>query len=123
MDSALIRMMVMAAALTLGLAGIARAADSLKIDGLPNDPRQFRAQVEQVIAKVDGVVQKLKGNQTAQALVLDLMQTRDNIMREIGKMDGAPGDAKWSPQEMRDSVNAMLRLLKDQYEKATAAAS
>jgi hypothetical protein len=116
-------MMVMAAALTLGLAGIARAADSLKIDGLPNDPRQFRAQVEQVIAKVDGVVQKLKGNQTAQALVLDLMQTRDNIMREIGKMDGAPGDAKWSPQEMRDSVNAMLRLLKDQYEKATAAAS
>lgn len=98
--------------------GIARAADGLKIDGLSNDPRQFRAQVDQILVKADGLIKKLKGNTTAQATVLDLLQTRDNILREIVKMDGKPGDARWAEQEMKDSVQAMLKLLKEQYDKA-----
>jgi hypothetical protein len=97
------------------------AADAVKIDGLSNDPRQFRIQVDQIIAKTDALIQRLKGNSSAQAIVLDLMQTRDNVLREISKIEASPGDAKWTVKEMRDSVQAMLKLLKDQYEKAEAA--
>lgn len=103
--------------------GVVLAADSLKLDGLSKDPRQFRMQVDQILAKVDGVIEKLKKAPKAQALVLDLMQTRDNILRKIPKIDAAPGDAKWSSQEMRDSVQAMLMPLKDQYEKAAELAA
>lgn len=101
--------------------GIVLAADGLKIDGLSNDPRQFRAQVDQILARVDSLIKKLKGTPTAQAIALDLMQTRDNILREIVKMEGTPGDAKWTAQEMRESVQAMLKLLKEQYDKAAGA--
>ncbi|MER3423534.1 MAG: hypothetical protein C4293_10160 [Nitrospiraceae bacterium] len=90
--------------------GVVLAADSLKLDGLSQDPRQFRMQVDQILAK-------------AQALVLDLMQTRDNISRKIPKIDAAPGDAKWSSQEMRDSVQAMLMPLKDRYENTAELAA
>ena len=100
---------------------VALAADTLNVDNLPNEPGQLKAQVEKIVAKVDGLVGKLKGNPAAQALVLDLMQTRDNLMRELPKVDSSPGDAKWKAKEMRHSVENMLRLLKDQYEKAAAA--
>ena len=102
--------------------GIVFAADSLKLEGLSNDPKQFRTQVDQAFAKVAGLIETLKSNPNAQPLVLDLMQTRDNILREIRKIEVAPGDAKWTAQEMRDSVKAMLMLLKDQYEKAAGMA-
>ncbi|MDE3244397.1 MAG: hypothetical protein KGO52_16985 [Nitrospirota bacterium] len=105
-----------------GVPGIAIAAESLNIEGLSKDPKAYRAQVEQILKKVDGLIEKLKGHQSAHALVLDLEQTRDNILREIPKMEVAPGDAKWGAQEMRDSVQAMLKLLKDQYEKAAGMA-
>ena len=98
--------------------GIVFAADSLNIEGLPSDPRQFRSQVGQILTKADSLVKKLKANPSAQTFALDLMQTRDNILREIVKIDGAPGDAKWTAQEMRESVQAMLKLLKEQYDKA-----
>jgi hypothetical protein len=100
----------------------ALAADSLNVGGLPKDPKAYRDQVDQILKKVDVVIGKLKGNESAKALVLDLEQTRDNILREIPKIEAAPGDAKWSSQEMRESVDAMLKLLKDQYEKAAGMA-
>jgi len=102
--------------------GTAFAAESLNIDGLPKDAKAYRVQVDQILTKVDGVIIKLKDNANAQAVVLDLEQTRDNILREIPKMDMAPGDAKWGSQEMRDSVHAMLKLMKEQYDKASALA-
>jgi hypothetical protein len=105
-----------------GMSGVVFAADGLKVEGLPNDPKQFRAQVDQILTKVDSLIKKLKANPKVQAVVLDLMQTRDNVLREISKIDSAPGDAKWTAQEMRDSVQAMLKLLKEQYDKAAGTA-
>ena len=101
-----------------GNSGVVFAADSLNVEGLPGELRQFRSQVNQILSKADRLIEKLRKIQTAQAMALDLMQTRDNILREIVKMDGAPGDAKWTAQEMRESVQAMLKLLKEQYDKA-----
>jgi hypothetical protein len=97
------------------------AADSLKVEGLPDETRQFRAAVESIIKKVDTLIEQLRGKPENQAIVLDLLQTRDDIMREIPKLDGAPGDAKWNPKEMRESVQGKLMLLKNQYEKAQEA--
>lgn len=105
-----------------GTSGVVFAADALKIEGLSNDPKQFRAQVDQILTKVDSLIKKLKTNPNVQAMVLDLMQTRDDILREIPKIESAAGDAKWTPQEMRDSVQAKLKLLKDQYDKAAGMA-
>lgn len=102
--------------------GIVFAADSLNVEGLPGDPRQFRSQVGQILTKADSLIKKLKANPSTQAIALDLMQTRDNILREIVKMEGAPGDAKWTAQEMKESVQAMLKLLKEQYDKAAGTA-
>jgi hypothetical protein len=102
--------------------GVALAADSLNIEGLPGDPRQFRSQVGQILTKADSLIKKLKANPSTQTIALDLMQTRDNILREIVKMEGAPGDAKWTAQEMKESVQAMLKLLKEQYDKAAGTA-
>lgn len=97
---------------------VAVAAESLNVEGLPKDPKAFRAQVDQIIAKVDSLLAKLKNNPKATPMVLDLMQTRDNILREILKMEVTPDGAKWTLSEGRASVEAMLRLLKDQYDKA-----
>jgi hypothetical protein len=99
------------------------AADSLNLEGLPKDPRQFRAHVDQLIGKVDILIKKLKADPKAQTMTLDLIQTRDDILREITKIESAPGDAKWTAGEMRESVQAKLKLLKDQYDKAIAMAS
>ena len=100
------------------LSGFAFAADMLKIDGLSNDPRQFRTQVDQLISKTDSLIAKLRANPNNQAIVLDLLQTRDDILRELPKVDSAPGDAKWNAREMMESVQSKLKLLKDQYDKA-----
>lgn len=94
------------------------AAESLNIAGLPKEPRAYRVQVEQSLKRVDSLIERLKGKDDVKGLVLDLEQTRDNILREISKIETAPGDAKWTAQEMRDSVDAMLKLLKEQYDKA-----
>jgi hypothetical protein len=98
---------------------LAYAADTLNIDGLPKDPKAYRAQVEQILKKVDALTEKLKGNQNARPIVLDLLQTRDDILREIPKVESTPEGSKWSLQEGRDSVDAKLKLLKDQYDKAS----
>ncbi|MGH7205887.1 MAG: hypothetical protein ACREI2_06725 [Nitrospiraceae bacterium] len=107
-----------------GVPGIALAAESLNVEGLPKDPKAYRAQVDQILKKVDGLIEKLKGSQKVPtAVVLDLIQTRDNVTREIFKVENKPDGSKWSAQDMRESVDAMLRLLKAQYEKATEMAS
>lgn len=98
--------------------GVALAADSLNVDGLPKDSRAFLVQVDQIISKVDSLLAKLKSNPKATPMVLDLMQTRDNIKREILKMQVTPDGAKWTLADGRASVEAMLKLLKDQYDKA-----
>lgn len=105
-----------------GMSGNALAADVLKIDGLSNDPKQFRIQVNQLISKTDSLITKLRANPNNQAIVMDLLQTRDDILREIPKIDSAPGDAKWTAREMMESVQSKLKLLKDQYDKAAGAA-
>lgn len=103
-----------------GVLGIALAAEELKVEGLPKDPKAFRAQVDQILKKVDGLIEKMKGNQKVPtAVVLDLIQTRDNVTREIYKVENKPDGSKWGAQDMRESVDAMLKLLKAQYEKAT----
>lgn len=106
-----------------GMSGFAFAADVLKIDGLSSDPKQFRTQVDQLISKTDGLIAKLRANPNNQAVVLDLIQTRDDILREIPKIDSAPGDAKWTAREMMESVQSKLKLLKDQYDKASGSAT
>lgn len=104
-----------------GIPGAALAAE-LNVEGLPKEPKAFRAQVEQILGKVDSLVAKLKGNASALPVVLDLLQTRDNILREILKMEVTPEGAKWTLAEGRASVEAMLRLLAEQYEKASTMA-
>jgi hypothetical protein len=106
-----------------GMSGVAFAADAMKIDGLSNDPKQFRAQVEQLINKTDALIAKLKTNPAFQTAVLDLLQTRDDILRELPKIDSVPGEAKWTPKEMRESVESKLKLLKDQYDRASGLTS
>ncbi len=98
--------------------GLATAAESLAVDSLPNDVRQFRAQVEKIITKVDALIEQLRDRPNSRVIILDLLQTRDDILREVPKMDSAPGDAKWNQKEMRESVQDKLRLLKGQYDKA-----
>ena len=106
----------------LGWTGIGHAAESLKTEALATDPAQFRVQVMQAVSRADALIAKLKGKPEAQAAVLDLMQTRDNILRELPKVETKAGDAKWDSKEMRESVADMLRLLKLHYEKAEALA-
>lgn len=101
----------------------ALAADVLKIDSLSNDPKQFRAQVQQLLGRTDILIAKLKDNPALQPVVLDLLQTRDDILRELPKIDAAPGDAKWTAEEMEESVRAKLKLLKEQYDKASESGS
>jgi hypothetical protein len=65
---------------------------------------------------VDALIGKLNGKGASPAL-LDLIQTRDNVLRELPKVESAPDGAKWTAKDARESVDAMLRLLKQQYEK------
>ncbi len=98
---------------------LAEAAEPLTIDGLPQDPKAYRAQIEQLLKKVDELVNKLKGNPEALPVVLDLQQTRDDIMRELPKAETVPDGAKWTIEEGRASIEAKLQLLKALYDKAS----
>src|SRR5581483_11872673 len=103
---------LLVAAAVIGWLSVGAAfADELKVENLPADPKAFRVQVDQIIDKL-----KDKGFSPA---LLDLIQTRDNIMREVYKVENAPDGSKWTSKEARASVDAMLRLLKEQYEKAS----
>lgn len=92
-------------------------ADSLTVDGLPKDPAAYKAKVDEIVGKVDQLIGKIKGDPTKFALASDLMMTRDNVMREIYKVQNKPDGSKWGA-EMRESVDDMLKLLAVQYEKA-----
>jgi hypothetical protein len=107
----------------MGGAAPALAAEELKVEGLPSDARGFRAQIEQIISKVDRLIEKLKGNPNTSIMVLDLIQTRDNMLRELPKVENRPDGSKWTEKEARESVNWMLRLLKVQYDKAASSIS
>jgi hypothetical protein len=104
-----------------GALGLVHAADTLTIEGLPKEPRSYRAQVDQILKKADALIEKLRGKPEARPIVLDLIQTRDNILREISKVESRPDGSKWFDKEMRDSVDAMLKLLKSQYDRAVEA--
>lgn len=126
MDSFSLRMMLPVAiimgVLVCGFGARAFSAEALKIEGLSHDPKQFRVQVEQLVSKTDNLVAKLKANPNNQAIVLDLLQTRDDILRELPKIDSAPGDARWTSKEMIESVQSKLNLLKQLYDKASGLA-
>ncbi len=110
---------LLVAAAVIGWLSLGSAyADELKVENLPADPKAYRTQVDQIIRKVDSLIDQLKAKGFS-PILLDLMQTRDNIMREIYKVENAPDGAKWMSNEARASVDAMLRLLKEQYEKAS----
>ncbi|CAI4033204.1 hypothetical protein DNFV4_03638 [Nitrospira tepida] len=94
-------------------------ADSINVEGLPKEPAAYKAKVDEILAKVDQVIGKLKGDQKNFAVVADLMMTRDNVAREIYKVQNKPEGSKWGA-EMRESVDDMLKLLAVQYEKATS---
>lgn len=106
----------------LGTGTVALAAESLNIEGLPADQKVFRKQVDLILKKVDELIEKLKGKKNATAITLDLIQTRDNVLREVPKVESVPDGAKWGQGEARASVEAMLKLLKDQYEKGSSLA-
>lgn len=97
------------------------AAESFNVDNLPKDAKEFRRSVDQIIKRVDGLLNKLKDKPDALTALMDLMQTRDNILREIEKLDSKDG-SKWTAGEARESVELMLKLLKAQYEKAAGLA-
>lgn len=99
---------------------LALAADELKVEGLPGDAKGFRAQIEQIIGRVDRLIEKLKGNPNASTMVLDLIQTRDTVLRELPKVEHQPAGSKWTEKDARESVDSMLRLLKAQYDKAAS---
>ncbi|GKS59437.1 hypothetical protein YTPLAS18_29640 [Nitrospira sp.] len=116
------RWMLVGLLLALGVAWTGASvswADELEVEGLPEEPAAYKAKVEGILAKVDQVINKLKGDKEKFAVVADLMMTRDNVMREIYKVQNKPDGSKWGP-EMRESVDAMLQLLALQYEKATS---
>lgn len=111
---------------TLALVGMVAlhqgpASAEIDLDGLSDNPKQFRAQVEQLVASADAMMTKLQNKTEHEALVLDLQQTRDDILRELPKVESKPGEAQWTTEEMVESVKSKLRLLKDQYEKASEA--
>jgi len=93
------------------------AAETLNVENLPKDAKEFRRSVDQIIKRVDGLLSKLQNKPEARAVWMDLVQTRDNVLREIEKLDSKEG-AKWTAAEARASVEHMLKLLKAQYEKA-----
>jgi hypothetical protein len=95
-------------------------AQELKVDGLPTEPQAFKTHVQQILSKADAMIKKLKDKEEARAVVLDLIQTRDNVLRELLKAEARPDGAKWTNKEGRESIEAMLRLLKAQYEKAAS---
>lgn len=107
----------------MGGPDLALAAEELKVEGLPSDPKSFRREVEQIISRVDKLIDRLKGNPTVSTMVLDLIQTRDSVLRELPKVENQPVGSKWSAKEARESVDWMLRLLKAQYDKAAGSAS
>jgi hypothetical protein len=107
----------------MGGPDLALAAEELKVEGLPSDPKSFRREVEQIISRVDKLINMLKGNPTMSTMVLDLIQTRDTVLRELPKVENQPAGSKWSEKEARESVEWMLRLLKAQYDKAASPAS
>jgi hypothetical protein len=102
---------------------LALAAEEWQVEGLPRDPKSFRAQIEQIISRVDKLIEKLKRNPNASTTILDLIQTRDTVLRELPKVENQPPGSKWSKKEARESVEWMLRLLKAQYDKAASSAS
>lgn len=97
------------------------AADTISVDNLPKDAKEFRRSVDQIIKRVDSLLSKLKDKPDALTAWMDLVQTRDNILREIEKLDSKDG-SKWTASEARESVELMLKLLKAQYEKAAGLA-
>ena len=116
------RWMLVGLLLALGVAWMGTSvswADELEVEGLPEEPAAYKAKVDGIIAKVDQVINKLKGDKEKFALVSDLMMTRDNVVREIYKVQNKPDGSKWGA-EMRESVDLMLQLLAVQYEKATS---
>ncbi len=102
----------------LGMGVTASWADSLNVEGLPKDAAAYKSKVDEIIAKVDQLIGKIKGDASKFAVVSDLMMTRDNVMRELYKVQNKPDGSKWGA-EMRDSVDDMLKLLATQYEKAS----
>jgi hypothetical protein len=96
-------------------------ADELNVQNLPKEPRSYRESVEKLITKVDALLEKQKGNKQAESAVQDLLQTRDNIVRELPKVEKAPDGAKWFPEEGRNSVDKMLLDLKLRYDKLASA--
>jgi hypothetical protein len=98
--------------------GSALAAESLNVEELPSDPAAYHTKVEQIVEQVDGVIDKLKAKREAEPVVLDLLQTRDNVVREVEKIKSHPEGSLWTNEEVRGNVDAMLKLLKVQYDKA-----
>lgn len=83
---------------------VATAADMLTVGVPTHDPRQFRVHVEQIVSKLDALIEQLRGRPNSRAIILDLLQTRDALLREVPNIDSALGDAKWNQKEMPESV-------------------
>lgn len=94
------------------------AEDTLDVENIPDDPKALRVKVEKTVGKVDGLINKLKSDPEKAHLVMDLQMTRDNLMRELPKVESGPNGSKWLASDMKESVTSMMKLLALQYEKA-----
>jgi hypothetical protein len=116
-----LRIYSMIGTLALCLTAPAFAAD-IDVENLPKDPAGFRSHVEKIVGQADELLQKLKTNPAAERSYQALAQARDFVMREMPKVQNAPDGAKWTADEARTSVEEGLKLLKDQYDKASSSA-
>lgn len=100
----------------------ALAAESLNVEGLPENPTAYRESVKQILDRVDRLIDKLKEDQSKEVLALELIQARDNVYQEAYKIDHFPEGASWTAEEARANTDAMLKNLKSEYEKAAESA-
>ena len=113
-----------------GLAGMpgsvgssaALAAESLNVEGLPENPTAYRQSVRQILDRTDRLIDQLKEDPSKEVVALELIQARDNVYQEAYKVDHFPEGAAWTAEEARANTDAMLKNLKAEYEKAAESA-
>lgn len=107
-----------------GLVGLAlpipaqAAAEPLDVEGLPQHPEAYKQQVDRIVKRVDTLIDKVKAERAGEPALLELVQARDNVQDEAVKVVYHPPESRWTTEEARESTDAMLRVLKAQYDKA-----
>lgn len=111
--------LTLAGLISLALPGPAQAGvEPLNVEGLSQQPEAYKQQVDRIVNRVDTFIDKMKAEKAGEPVLLELMQARDNVQDEAVKVVYHPPESRWTTEEARESTDAMLRVLKAQYEKA-----